>query len=86
MIDKKEIAKALEIELRTLYNWENKRVKLYNFIVDNFYKNNEKNSNTDELLNYFQKLDEKEKEYYLSIIKIAVLEKEIKNKQDWIYI
>ena len=75
MIDKKEIAKALEIELRTLYNWENKRVKLYNFIVDNFYKNNEKNSNTDELLNYFQKLDEKEKEYYLSIIKIAVLEK-----------
>ena len=86
MIDKKEIAKALEIELRTLYNWENKRVKLYNFIVDNFYKNNEKTSNTDELLNYFQKLDEKEKEYYLSIIKIAVLEKEIKNKQDWIYI
>lgn len=82
MIDKKEIAKALEIELRTLYNWENKRVKLYNFIVDNFYKNNEKNSNADELLNYFQKLDEKEKEYYLSIIKIAVLEKEIKNKQD----
>ena len=82
MIDKKQIAKALEIELRTLYNWENKRVKLYNFIVDNFYKNNEKNSNADELLNYFQKLDEKEKEYYLSIIKIAVLEKEIKNKQD----
>lgn len=80
MIDKKEIAEALEIELRTLYNWEKKRVKLYNFIVDNFYKKNEKNSNLDELINYFQKLDDREKEYYLSMIKIAVLEKEIKNK------
>ncbi|MCZ6112161.1 TetR/AcrR family transcriptional regulator [Campylobacter ureolyticus] len=80
MIDKKEIAEALEIELRTLYNWEKKRIKLYNFIIDNFYKKDEKNSNTDELLNYFQKLNEKEKEYYLSMIKIAVLEKEINNK------
>lgn len=80
MIDKKEIAEALEIELRTLYNWEKKRIKLYNFIINNFYKKDEKNSNNDELLNYFQKLNEKEKEYYLSMIKIAVLEKEINNK------
>ena len=42
MIDKKEIANALEIELRTLYNWEKKRPKLYNFIIENFYKENEK--------------------------------------------
>lgn len=81
MVDKKEIAEALEIELRTLYNWEKKRVKLYNFIINNFYKKDEKNSNINELLNYFQKLNEKEKEYYLSMIKIAVLEKEINNKE-----
>ena len=53
MIDKKEIANALEIELRTLYNWEKKRPKLYNFIIENFYKENEKTSKSDELKKYF---------------------------------
>lgn len=77
MIDKKEIAEYLEINIRTLYNWEKNRPKLYKFIVDNFYKNNEKISNFDELKKYYSKLNEIEQEYFLSKIKIKVIEKEI---------
>lgn len=80
MIDKKEIANALEIELRTLYNWEKKRPKLYNFIIENFYKENEKTSKSDELKKYFLKLSEQEQEYFLAKIKIKVLEKELANE------
>ena len=79
MIDKKEIANALEIELRTLYNWEKKRPKLYNIIIENFYKENEKISKFDELKKYFLKLTEQEQEYFLAKIKIKVLEKELEN-------
>ena len=70
MIDKKEIANALEIELRTLYN----------FIIENFYKENEKTSKSDELKKYFLKLSEQEQEYFLAKIKIKVLEKELANE------
>lgn len=80
MIDKKEIANALEIELRTLYNWEKKRPKLYNFIIENFYKENEKISKFDELKKYFLKLSEQEQEYFIAKIKIKVLEKELANE------
>ena len=80
MIDKKEIANALEIELRTLYNWEKKRPKLYNFIIENFYKENEKTSKSDELKKYFLKLSEQEQDYFLAKIKIKVLEKELANE------
>lgn len=80
MIDKKEIANILEIELRTLYNWEKKRPKLYNFIIENFYKENEKASKSDELKKYFLKLSEQEQEYFLAKIKIKVLEKELANE------
>lgn len=80
MIDKKEIANALEIELRTLYNWEKKRPKLYNFIIENFYKENEKTSKSDELKKYFLRLSEQEQEYFLAKIKIKVLEKELANE------
>ncbi|MCI6989486.1 MAG: TetR/AcrR family transcriptional regulator [Campylobacter sp.] len=82
MIDKKEIADYLEIQLRTLYNWEKSRPKLYKFIIENFYKNNEKISNYDELRKYFDKLNDLEKEYFLSQIKIKVLEKEIKKSNN----
>lgn len=80
MTDKKEIANTLEIELRTLYNWEKKRPKLYNFIIENFYKENEKTSKSDELKKYFLKLSEQEQEYFLAKIKIKVLEKELANE------
>lgn len=76
-MEKKEIANLLEIELRTLYNWEKNRPTLYKFIIENIDKSIEKNSKFDELKEYFEKLTEKEQEFYLSNIKITVLKKEL---------
>ena len=76
-MEKKEIANLLEIELRTLYNWEKSRPALYKFIIENIDKSIEKNSKFDELKEYFEKLTEKEQEFYLSNIKITVLKKEL---------
>lgn len=77
MIEKKEIAKILDIQVRTLYNWEKNRPTLYKFIIENIDKEKEKNSKFDELKKYFSKLNEIEQEYFLSKIKIKVIEKEI---------
>ncbi|EAJ1232375.1 TetR/AcrR family transcriptional regulator [Campylobacter fetus] len=77
MVNKTELAKILEIELRTLYNWEKKRPTLYKFLINNFQKNNENNSKIDILIEYFSKLSEKEQDYYISDIKTRILKKEI---------
>lgn len=70
-MDKKEIANLLEIELRTLYNWEKSRQKLYNFIMSNI----EDNPKINELKTYFEKLTENEQDYYLASIKADVFRK-----------
>ena len=76
-MEKKEIANLLEIELRTLYNWEKSRPKLYNFIMENINSKQENTSKIDELKKYFEKLSDVEQEYFLSSLKVKVLEKEI---------
>jgi SNF7 family protein len=76
-MEKKEIANLLEIELRTLYNWEKSRPKLYNFIMENINSMQENTSKIDELKKYFEKLSDIEQEYFLSSLKVKVLEKEI---------
>ncbi len=70
-MDKKEIANLLEIELRTLYNWEKSRQKLYNFIMSNI----EDNPKFNELKTYFEKLTKNEQDYYLASIKADVFRK-----------
>ena len=82
-MEKKEIANLLEIELRTLYNWEKSRPKLYNFIMENINSTQENTSKTDELKKYFEKISEKEQEYFLSSLKVKVLEKEIKQTETY---
>ncbi|MGF7404375.1 cobalt chelatase [Campylobacter concisus] len=82
-MEKKEIANLLDIELRTLYNWEKSRPKLYNFIIENIKDKQENNSKTDELKKYFEKLSEIEQEYFLSSLKVKVLEKEIKQTETY---
>lgn len=77
MINKTELAKKLQIELRTLYNWEKNRPALYNFLIKNFQKENENNSKIKELNEYFSRLNEKEQEFYISDIKTRLLRKEI---------
>lgn len=76
-MEKREIANLLDIELRTLYNWEKSRPKLYNFIMENINFKQENTSKIDELKKYFEKLSEIEQEYFLSSLKVKVLEKEI---------
>lgn len=76
-MEKREIANLLEIELRTLYNWEKSRPKLYNFIMENINSTQENTSKIDELKKYFEKLSDIEQEYFLSSLKVKVLEKEI---------
>jgi len=76
-MEKKEIANLFEIELRTLYNWEKSRPKLYNFIMENINSKQENTSKIDELKKYFEKLSDIEQEYFLSSLKVKVLEKEI---------
>lgn len=76
-MNKKEIAKILEIEIRTLYNWEKTRPKLYKFIIKAFEKENIENENNSEILEIFSKLNEKEKEFYLLDMKARILKKEI---------
>ncbi|WP_103640293.1 cobalt chelatase [Campylobacter concisus] len=80
-MEKKEIANLLEIELRTLYNWEKSRPKLYNFIMENINSKQENTSKIDELKKYFEKLSDIEQEYFLSSLKVKVLEKEIKQTE-----
>lgn len=80
-MEKKEIANLLEIELRTLYNWEKSRPKLYNFIMENINSTQENTSKIDELKKYFEKLSDIEQEYFLSSLKVKVLEKEIKQTE-----
>lgn len=82
-MEKKEIANLLDIELRTLYNWEKSRPKLYNFIIENIEDKQENTSKTDELKKYFEKLSEIEQEYFLSSLKVKVLEKEIKQTETY---
>ena len=76
-MDKKEIAKIIKKDITTLYNWEKSRPKLYNFIIENINNRYENTSKIEELRKYFEKLSEIEQEYYLSSLKVKVLEKEI---------
>lgn len=76
-MNKKEIAEKLEIELRTLYNWEKTRPKLYEFIIKAFENKNIENENNTEIFEIFSKLSEKEKEFYITDMKARILKKEI---------
>ena len=76
-MNKKEIAETLEIELRTLYNWEKTRPKLYQFIIKAFEKENIENENNAEIIEIFSKLSEKEKEFYITDMKARILKKEL---------
>ena len=83
-ISKAKIAKELEINLKTFYNWEKNKPKLFNFIV-NCYKNNSNNETITnitkeewELLEDFRKLDEEEKKLYIYEIKARALRKKLK--------
>lgn len=75
-MDKKEIAKIIKKDIKTLYNWEKQNPTLYK-IVNDYLSEKTKDPQETELLELFQKLNEKEKEYYITDMKLRVLKKEL---------
>lgn len=75
-MDKKEIAKIIKKDVKTLYNWEKQNPTLYK-IVNDYLSEKTKDQQETELLELFQKLNEKEKEYYIADMKLRILKKEL---------
>lgn len=76
-MEKKEIANLLDIELRTLYNWEKNNPNLYKILEFYFQKESEINPTHKELIELFDKLSEMEQQFYLSDIRARILKKKI---------
>lgn len=77
-IEKKEIAELVDVPVKTAYNWEKNRKKLFNVLEEYIKMKNENITNFKELKEYFEKLTEQEQEMYISEIKARVLRKELK--------
>ena len=82
-MNKSEIARKLNINIRTLHNWEKNRKELYQFIIQ-CYENKSNNENISitqkekELLDSFRKLDKEEQDLYYHEIKARALRKKLK--------
>lgn len=74
----RELCKYINITTPTLYNWKEEKPNLYK-IIENFNKQEQNmlNKKHKELINIFDKLTEKEQEYYLADMKTRILKKEI---------
>lgn len=74
----RELCKYINITTPTLYNWKQEKPNLYK-IIENFNKQEQNilNKKHKELINIFDKLTDKEQEYYLADMKTRILKKEI---------
>lgn len=78
------MAQFLDISEQALYKWRKERPNLYKIAM--FYKEKlndslrELDDKTKLLLSYFDHLNEKEKEYYLSDMQTRLLKKELDEK------
>lgn len=79
-MDKKEVAKFIKKDIKTLYNWEKENPNLYKIIEFYFQKDTEINPKFKELKELFLKLSELEQEYYISDMKTRILKREINNE------
>ncbi|EDP4866549.1 TPA: TetR/AcrR family transcriptional regulator [Campylobacter jejuni] len=75
-MEKKEIAKLINKDIKTLYNWEKNNTLLYKAVNEYFCKR-ENNPLENKILELFEKLDEKEKKYYIADMEARILKKEI---------
>ena len=76
-MNKREVAKFIEKDISTIYNWKKNNPNLYKILEFYFQKENEINPKHKELIELFDKLNEIEQEFYLSDIKARILKKEI---------
>ncbi|WP_304342457.1 TetR/AcrR family transcriptional regulator [Campylobacter ureolyticus] len=79
MIDKRKLAKEINVSLATVYNWEKTKPKLIK-MIENSYKYEAGESEADEFLNYFYELPIEEQELYKAEIKFKALKIRQKNK------
>ena len=80
----KELAEKIRITTKTLQNYENGSTKPNKAILDEILKileiretNEKEQEQENELLKYFRKLNEIEKEFYIADMKTRILKKEI---------
>ncbi|MBE3022737.1 TetR/AcrR family transcriptional regulator [Campylobacter sp. 7477a] len=76
-MNKREVAEFIGKDIKTIYNWEKTNPNLYKILEFYFQKENEINPKHKELIEFFDKLNEVEQEFYLSDMKTRILKKEI---------
>ncbi|WP_211437288.1 TetR/AcrR family transcriptional regulator [Campylobacter curvus] len=74
MINKKELAKRINVTIPTLYNWEKTKPELIK-MIENSYKYEQGESDAADFLRYFYELDQSEQELYIAEIKFKALKK-----------
>lgn len=75
-MDKKEIAKVIKKDITTLYNWEKRNPELYKAVYE-YFNGIQLSDDEKILLELFKKLNNTEKEYYITDIKLRILKKEV---------
>ncbi|MGP1532949.1 MAG: hypothetical protein ACTTJF_02650 [Campylobacter sp.] len=75
-MDKKEIAKVIKKDITTLYNWEKRNPELYKAVYE-YFNGIQLSDDEKLLLELFKKLNNTEKEYYITDIKLRILKKEV---------
>lgn len=74
----RELCEYINITTPTLYNWKKEKPNLYKIIDDfNRQEQNILYKKEKELIDTFNKLTEKEKDYYIADMKTRILKKEI---------
>uniref|UniRef100_UPI000CD90E7D histidine kinase n=1 Tax=Campylobacter concisus TaxID=199 RepID=UPI000CD90E7D len=83
-MNKREAAKFIGKDIKTIYNWEKTNPNLYKILEFYFQKESEINPTHKELIELFDRLSEIEQQFYLSDIKARILKKEMDNRKNLI--
>ena len=73
----KEFCNFLNVSEPTIYIWRADKPYLYKIVMEYKKEKIDNAVNLSEILKYFNKLSEKEKEFYLADIKARILRKEL---------
>ena len=73
----RELCDYFGITTPTYYNWKKEKPNLYKIVMEYKKEKIDNPDNLSEILKYFNKLSEKEKEFYLADIKARILRKEL---------